>query len=100
MRRRHPRRLTTLTLTAALLLSGYATTSTTGQDSTSVTAASSLAASTALFTATQVHTIEVEVEEDVLTQMIQTYLDTGEKEWVTGAVTIDGKTFEDVGIKL
>ena len=100
MRRRHPRRLTTLTLTAALLLSGCATTSTTGQDSTSVTTASSPAASTALFTATQVHTIEVEVEEDVLTQMIQTYLDTGEKEWVTGTVTIDGQTFEDVGIKL
>lgn len=100
MTRGHPRRLTTLTLSAALLLSGCATTGTTGQDASSVTSASSLAASTALFTATQVHTIEVEVDEEALTQMIQTYLDTGEKEWVSGTVTIDGQTVEDVGIKL
>ncbi|WP_151525543.1 CotH kinase family protein [Serinicoccus kebangsaanensis] len=101
MRRRRPHRLTTLTLTAALALSGCTAPAATTQSSadTSVVG-SAVAASPALFDSGEVHTIEVEVDDDALTQMIQTYLDTGDKEWIRATVIIDGQTFEDVGIKL
>ncbi|OLT17568.1 hypothetical protein BJF86_14970 [Serinicoccus sp. CNJ-927] len=109
--RRHHRPTTTLGLVAALALAGCAAPLVTGEsavssaaeDSASTTASapgSALEVTSALFTATEVHTIDVTVDEDTLTGMIQTYLDTGEKEWVRGTVTIDGQTFEDVGLKL
>ena len=50
--------------------------------------------------ATTVHGIALTVDDEVLKAMIQTYLDTGEKEWISGSVTIDGQTFDNVGIKL
>ncbi len=50
--------------------------------------------------ATTVHTVAVTVDEASLKDMIQNYLDTGDKSWITGSVTIDGETFENVGIKL
>lgn len=50
--------------------------------------------------ATTVHSIALTVNDEVLKAMIQTYLDTGEKEWISGSVTIDGRAFENVGIKL
>ena len=48
----------------------------------------------------KLHTISVEVDEAALKEMIQTYLDKGDKEWIKATVTIDGETFKDVGIKL
>ncbi|BAK36449.1 hypothetical protein MLP_34350 [Microlunatus phosphovorus NM-1] len=48
----------------------------------------------------KLHTISVEVDEATLREMIQTYLDQGDKEWIKATVTIDGETFDDVGIKL
>ena len=48
----------------------------------------------------KLHTIGVEVDEAALKEMIQTYLDQGDKEWIKATVTIDGETFQDVGIKL
>jgi spore coat protein CotH len=74
-----------------------------GATSTSSGAAAvSLAAAAAdtVFDETAVHTVDLEVDADTLKQMLQTYVDSGEKEWITGTVTIDGQTFENVGIKL
>lgn len=50
--------------------------------------------------ATTVHTIAVTVDDSSLREMLQVFLDTGEKEWIHGSVTIDGETFTDVGLKL
>ncbi|NYD67113.1 CotH kinase family protein [Agromyces atrinae] len=47
-----------------------------------------------------VHTISVELSDDALDEALSTYLDSGEKVWVSGTVTIDGETFENIGLKL
>lgn len=59
-------------------------------------------ASTAAATldATTVHSIALTVDDEARKAMIQTYLGSGEKEWIRGSVTIDGQRFENVGIKL
>ena len=49
---------------------------------------------------TAVHTISVEVDEEALAAMIATYSAEESKEWLTATVTIDGQTFEDVGLRL
>lgn len=49
---------------------------------------------------TAVHTISVEVDEEALAAMIATYSAEDSKEWLTATVTIDGETFEDVGLRL
>lgn len=49
---------------------------------------------------TSVHTISVEVDEEELAAMIATYSAEDSKEWLTATVTIDGETFEDVGLRL
>lgn len=53
-----------------------------------------------VYDASTVHSFAVEIDDDDFDQMITTYVDTGEKEWVTATVTIDGETFEDVGLRL
>ena len=50
--------------------------------------------------ATRLHTLDVEVPAEDLATMIGTYLDSGEKEWITGSVTVDGTRFDQVGLKL
>ncbi len=55
---------------------------------------------TATLDATRVHSVALTVDEAALTAMIQTYLDSGTKEWIHASVTIDGEVFDDVGIKL
>ena len=49
---------------------------------------------------TAVHTISVEVDEEALAAMIATYSAEDSKGWLTATVTIDGETFEDVGLRL
>lgn len=80
----------TMALTSALLLGGC-----TADDEHRAAATSD-----GLWDATAVHSIEVEVDDDAVAAMIGTYLDSGDKEWITGDVTIDGETFSDVGLKL
>ena len=52
------------------------------------------------FDAAVVHSIEIDVDSDAVDAMLQTYLDSGDKEWVEATVVIDGTTYEQVGIKL
>ena len=75
----------------------------TQSDGTSSSAAGGSAARTdvsSLWDPTALHTIDATVDADELTAMIQTYRDSGDKEWITGSVTIDGTSFEEVGFKL
>ncbi|MEM9712080.1 MAG: CotH kinase family protein [Actinomycetota bacterium] len=54
----------------------------------------------ALFDSSVVHDIEIELDEEDYAQMIETYETTGEKDWISVTVTIDGTTIEDAGLRL
>jgi spore coat protein CotH len=68
---------------------------------TGVTSASQeVADGTGVWDASQVHEVSVEVDDDALAAMIDTYQQTDEKEWIEATVTIDGETFERAGLRL
>lgn len=64
------------------------------------TATSGTAAAGTVFDAGTVHSIAINVDDAALKTMLQTYVDSGDKDWITATVTIDGTTFSKVGIKL
>ncbi len=53
-----------------------------------------------LFDSSIVHEITVSFSQEDYDAMIQTYKDSGEKDWIEAAVTIDGETYENVGMRL
>jgi spore coat protein CotH len=53
-----------------------------------------------VFDSSSVHTIEVEFDQDDYAELVQTYIDTSEKDWIEATVTIDGATYERAGIRL
>lgn len=65
-----------------------------------VDAAGTGAASGTVMDDTAVHDIDVAFDEEDYDAMIATYRSSGEKEWISATVTIDGETFEDVGLRL
>ncbi len=48
----------------------------------------------------EVHEISVTFDDSDYDAMIATYSSTGDKEWIEATVTIDGQTYEQVGIRL
>lgn len=52
------------------------------------------------FTEDTVHSINIDVDESELDSLIAAYQADGSKEWIQVSVTIDGTTFENVGLKL
>lgn len=72
------------------LAAGDADSSTTGSEG----------AASALWDSATVHSISIDLDQDAYDAMIQVYLDTGEKDWIEASVTIDGVTYERVGLKL
>ena len=100
---------------AFLLIVAGACTGTSSGSVTTTTAASTTAASTVAASTTAagstsggsgflepdtVHTISVTIPDADLSKMIDTYVSTRTKEWVEATVTIDGKTYERVGVRL
>lgn len=53
-----------------------------------------------LFDSTVVHEISVSYDQDDFDSMIETFTETGDKEWIEATVTIDGTTYERVGMRL
>ena len=53
-----------------------------------------------VFDSSTVHEIEVTIDPADVEELLETYQATGEKEWATATVTIDGQTFVNVGIRL
>lgn len=47
-----------------------------------------------------VHEISVEYDEADYQEMLDTFADTGEKDWIEATVTIDGEEYDDVGLRL
>lgn len=64
------------------------------------TAAVDVEDGTGIWDAGTVHDISVEVDDSVVSAMIETYRESGEKEWIEATATIDGTTYERVGLRL
>jgi spore coat protein CotH len=64
------------------------------------TAAVDVEDGTGIWDAGTVHDISVEVDDSVVAAMIETYRESGEKEWIEATATIDGTTYERVGLRL
>ncbi|GAA1436607.1 hypothetical protein GCM10009641_36440 [Mycobacterium cookii] len=104
MNHSHPRsrRLVALATMAVLALGGCASipngsaVATTGVTSATQTVADG----TGVWDAATVHDISIDVDESAVATMIATYLETDEKEWIEATVTIDGETYDSVGLRL
>lgn len=60
----------------------------------------SVATTGVFFDAAELHTISATFDEAEYDAMIATFRDTGDKEWISATATIDGQTYEEVGIRL
>lgn len=100
------RRRTAIVATVAVLALGggtaaVVTTSSDGVATSGVsTAAVDVSDGTGVWDADTVHDIAVEVDEAGVAAMIDSYQATGDKDWIEATVTIDGSTFEQVGLRL
>lgn len=79
----------------ALALSGCSGSALAGSTSTA-----SASTETSFYDSSAVHSISVTVDEAEYDAMLQTYADSGDKEWISATVVIDGVTYENVGLKL
>lgn len=70
------------------------------QSSTQPTTTVVDASTTTFWDTSTVHTISIDLADADYQALIAAYMSTGEKEWATATVTIDGTEFDDVGIKL
>ena len=53
-----------------------------------------------LFDSSTVHEITVTFDQEAYDAMIETYQESGDKDWIEATVTIDGETYENVGMRL
>jgi spore coat protein CotH len=53
-----------------------------------------------LFDSSVIHTISVDFDQADYDAMIDTFTSTGDKEWISATVTIDGVVYENVGLRL
>lgn len=56
--------------------------------------------SSTFFSTDQVHVINVDLDPAAYEEMLTAYAQTGDKNWISVTVQIDGNTFEDVGLRL
>ncbi|GAA5028809.1 CotH kinase family protein [Microbacterium fluvii] len=84
------RRFALIAMACALVLTGC----------TATPASDATGAESDLWDSEVVHTISVDYDQSDYDAMIQTYLDTEEKDWIEATVVIDGETYEDAGLKL
>ncbi|WP_061961493.1 CotH kinase family protein [Demequina flava] len=89
-----------LAFVAACTTPTSATTTAAGEDDSVQVTQASAVDTPEFWDSSELHEISVEYDQDEYDAMIATYLDTGDKEWITADVTIDGETFEDAGFKL
>lgn len=86
---------TTANASAETTAATDASTDSTATDTTNTTSSSS-----SLFDSSVVHDIVVEFDEEEYAAMLATFSSTGEKEWIEATITIDGVTYEQVGLRL
>lgn len=97
-------RIAVLAVLASLTLGGCAATSSDDEEEStspsSTSASRAVPAGTGVWDESEVHDIAVEVDQDAFAAMVDTYQETEEKEWLEATVTIDGETYERVGLRL
>ncbi len=76
------------------------TTETGSNEVPATSAAETTGAASSLFDSSQVHDISISYDQAEYEAMIETYADTGDKDWITGTVTIDGTELTEVGLRL
>ncbi|CAO1652436.1 CotH kinase family protein [Salinibacterium sp. NYA9b] len=92
---------TTVVLTLTLASCSVGSTDTAGSAGTTDFVNVSLTTEAdSFFDSAVVHSIEIDVDSDEVLEMVETYLDSGDKEWLEATVVIDGTTYGQVGIKL
>lgn len=98
----HHRRSLAVGLTVAVTLAGTTACTASNATLTGDVAAREvdIADPSALWDQSAVHTIALSYDEADYDDLIATYLDTGEKVWITATVVIDGVTYDEVGLKL
>ncbi len=77
-----------------------ATATTSGESADSTAPSASVAADVDLFDSSVMHTISVDFDQTDYDAMIATFTSTGDKEWISATVTLDGNTYENVGMRL
>ena len=93
-------------VTAVTLVAGCSSAAGTANVATASAAGAPNAGSTAaadtagLFDSSTVHSISIQYDEAAYQAMIATFVASGDKEWISATVTVDGTVFENVGIKL
>lgn len=68
--------------------------------SSSASASGSTASAGTFLSSTEIHDISLQFDETAYDAMVATLNATGDKEWIEATVTIDGTTYEQVGIRL
>lgn len=53
-----------------------------------------------VFDSSYVHEISVSFDQGTYEELVDTYVETGEKVWIEATVTIDGETYESAGLRL
>ena len=89
--RRRPRTVATATALAVVLgLAGCST------PASSVTGTDTIA----FFDDSLIHEIHVQFNDEDYQQMLATFTESGDKDWISATVTVDGSTLENVGLRL
>lgn len=81
----------------ALAIAGCTQAGATTDESGNSAAATS---SSSFFTTDQIHQIDVQMDDADYQAMLDAYAATGDKEWVSVTVVIDGETYENAGLRL
>ncbi|MFJ7751008.1 CotH kinase family protein [Arthrobacter sp. NPDC097144] len=90
--------MTAVSLAAAVGLAGC---STPGTDAAGVSSADTAASeSLPFFDDSTVHDVSVSFSDEEYQAMLAAYSDSGDKDWISASVTIDGTTLENVGLRL
>lgn len=96
-----PRRNLAALLAGAILIAACSTTSATpSAESSADTESVAVAEATDLFDTSSVHSVSVEIDSTSYDAMIETYRTSGDKEWISATVIIDGTTFQQAGVRL
>jgi len=98
VRRRATASLVTLALTVAAV-TGCSATGAGTTDASSGEASATTAVGT-VWDPTTVHEVSLTLDDNAVAEMLATYAATGEKEWISADLTVDGTTLRDVGVRL
>lgn len=60
----------------------------------------SVASSPEVWDSNDIHEFTITYDQDDYDSLVAAYLESGDKEWISATVTIDGETYQDAGLKL